>query len=176
MLPCPQNSLEHFSCIRGYIILSVAWQWVFQFGLPHNMSQYLDCSENLGSSTLSSRILGETRWILALREMVWRVLSPGMQHCVVRRKSTDVTKNCIASIFRVRSFIWLHRCKRFTLQLAGAHNSVVRWGTVLQAGRLPVRIPMSLNYLQFTSSFQPHYGPGVGWTFYRNEYQGSSLG
>jgi hypothetical protein len=29
MLPCLQNCLEHFSCIRGYIILSVAWQWVF---------------------------------------------------------------------------------------------------------------------------------------------------
>jgi hypothetical protein len=29
MLPCLQNSWENFSCIRGYIILSVAWQWVF---------------------------------------------------------------------------------------------------------------------------------------------------
>jgi hypothetical protein len=40
MLPCLQNILEHFRCIRGYIILSVAWQWVFKFGLPHSMSQY----------------------------------------------------------------------------------------------------------------------------------------
>jgi hypothetical protein len=40
MLLCLQKSLEHFSCIHGYIILSVAWQWVFQFGLPHSMSQY----------------------------------------------------------------------------------------------------------------------------------------
>jgi hypothetical protein len=41
LLPCLQNSWEHFSCIRGYLILSVAWQWVFHFGLPDNMSQYL---------------------------------------------------------------------------------------------------------------------------------------
>jgi hypothetical protein len=42
LLPYLQNSLEHFSCIRGYIIPFVAWQWVFQFGLPHSMSQYDD--------------------------------------------------------------------------------------------------------------------------------------
>jgi hypothetical protein len=40
LLLCLQNSWEHFSCIRGYIILSVAWQWVFHFGLPDNMSHY----------------------------------------------------------------------------------------------------------------------------------------
>jgi hypothetical protein len=43
LLPCLQSSWEHFSCIRGYIILSVACQWVFQFGFPDNMSQYHYC-------------------------------------------------------------------------------------------------------------------------------------
>jgi hypothetical protein len=37
-LPCLQNCWKQFSCIRGYTIISVAWQWVFQFGLPHSMS------------------------------------------------------------------------------------------------------------------------------------------
>jgi hypothetical protein len=77
MLPCLQNSLEHFSCIRGYIILSIAWQWVFQFGLPDSMSQYY------------------------------------MSKCTVQY---------------------------------GARGSVVGWGTMLQAGRLRVRVPMRWIY------------------------------
>jgi hypothetical protein len=47
--------------------------------------------------------------------------------------------------------------------------------TMLQAGRSRVRIPMrSLDFLQFTWSFQPHYCPGVDSV--SNEYQESSWG
>jgi hypothetical protein len=54
----------------------------------------------------------------------------------------------------------------------GARGSVVGWGTMLQAGRSRVRIPMRGNF----SSFQPHYGPGVDSASNRNEYQESSWG
>jgi hypothetical protein len=60
----------------------------------------------------------------------------------------------------------------------GAHGRiVVGWGTMLQAGRSQVRIPMrSLNFFQFTLSFQPHCGPGVDSPSNRNEYQEFSWG
>jgi hypothetical protein len=48
-----------------------------------------------------------------------------------------------------------------------ARGSVVGWGTMLQAGRSRVRVPMRWNF----SSFQPHYGPGVDSASNRNEYQ-----
>jgi hypothetical protein len=44
---------------------------------------------------------------------------------------------------------------------------VLGWGTMLQAGRSRVRVPMRWNF----SSFQPHYGLGVDSAFNRNEYQ-----
>jgi hypothetical protein len=46
-------------------------------------------------------------------------------------------------------------------------RSVVGWGTMLQAGRSRVRVPMRWNFL----SFQPHYGPGIDSASNRNEYQ-----
>jgi hypothetical protein len=46
-------------------------------------------------------------------------------------------------------------------------GSVVGWGTMLQAVRSRVRVPMRWNF----SSFQPHYGPGVDLGSNRNEYQ-----
>jgi hypothetical protein len=46
-----------------------------------------------------------------------------------------------------------------------------------QAGRSRVRFPIrSLDFVQFTESFQPHYGPGVYSASDRNEYQESSWG
>jgi hypothetical protein len=55
---------------------------------------------------------------------------------------------------------------------SGANGSVVGWGTMLQAGRSRVRVPMRLNF----SSFQSHYGPGVDSDSNRNEYQEPSWG
>jgi hypothetical protein len=54
----------------------------------------------------------------------------------------------------------------------GARGSVVGWGTMLQAGRSRVRVPMRWNF----SSFQSHYGPGVDSAPNRNEYQEPSCG
>jgi hypothetical protein len=54
----------------------------------------------------------------------------------------------------------------------GARGSVVGWGTMLQAVRSRVRVPMKWNFL----SFQPHYGPGVDSASNRNEYQEPSWG
>jgi hypothetical protein len=55
---------------------------------------------------------------------------------------------------------------------SGSRGSVVGWGTMLQAGRSRVRVPMRWNF----SSFQPHYGPGVDSASKRNEYQEPSWG
>jgi hypothetical protein len=54
----------------------------------------------------------------------------------------------------------------------GSRGSVVGWGTMLQAGRSRVRVPMRWN----SSSFQPHYGAGVDSASNRNEYQEDSWG
>jgi hypothetical protein len=54
----------------------------------------------------------------------------------------------------------------------GPRGSVVGWGTMLQAGRSWVLVPMRWNF----SSFQPHYGPGVDSASNRNEYQEPSWG
>jgi hypothetical protein len=54
----------------------------------------------------------------------------------------------------------------------GARGSVVGWGTMLQAGRSRVRVPMRWNF----SSFQPHYDPEVDSASNRNEYQEPSWG
>jgi hypothetical protein len=56
--------------------------------------------------------------------------------------------------------------------VTGNNHSVVGWGTMLQAGRSWVRVPMRWIFL----SFQPHYGPGVDSASNRNEYQESSWG
>jgi hypothetical protein len=53
-----------------------------------------------------------------------------------------------------------------------ARGSVVSWGTMLQAGRSRVWVPMRWNF----SSFQPHYGPGFDSASNRNEYQEPSWG
>jgi hypothetical protein len=50
--------------------------------------------------------------------------------------------------------------------------SVVGRGTMLQAGRWRVRVPMRWIF----SSFQPHYGPGVDSASNINEYQEDSWG
>jgi hypothetical protein len=56
-------------------------------------------------------------------------------------------------------------------------DSIVGWGTMLQAGRFLVWFPIrSLDFFQFTYSFQLYYGPGVDSASNRNEYQESSLG
>jgi hypothetical protein len=51
-------------------------------------------------------------------------------------------------------------------------GSVVGWGTMLQAGRSRVRVPMRWIFL----SFQPQYGPGVDSDSNRNKYQETSWG
>jgi hypothetical protein len=60
----------------------------------------------------------------------------------------------------------------YVLVYTGARGSVVGWGTMLQAGRSRVRVPMRWN----CSSFQPHYGLGVDSASNRNEYQEPSWG
>jgi hypothetical protein len=48
---------------------------------------------------------------------------------------------------------------------------------MLQTGRSRVRVLMrSLNFFQFTESFQPHHGPEAYSTSNRNEYQKIFLG
>jgi hypothetical protein len=54
-------------------------------------------------------------------------------------------------------------------------DSIVGWGTMLQAGRLRVRVPMRWIFFQLTS-FKPHYDPGVDLAYDRSEYQVSSWG
>jgi hypothetical protein len=57
--------------------------------------------------------------------------------------------------------------------IPGVHGSVVGWGTMLQAGRSRVRVPVRWIFL-FNQSFQPHYGPGFDSASNRNKYQESS--
>jgi hypothetical protein len=56
------------------------------------------------------------------------------------------------------------------------HGSIVDWGTMLQAGRLRVRILMGSLDFPIDLTLQPHYGPGVNPATNRNEYQESSWG
>jgi hypothetical protein len=72
-----------------------------------------------------------------------------------------------------RSSAWISESTIITL---GAPSSVVGWGTMLQAGRLRVQVPIRWIFFQFTWSFQPHYGPGVDSASNKNEYQESSWG
>jgi hypothetical protein len=58
-LPCLQNSLEHFSCIRGYIILSVAWQWIFP---------------SLGNSAFQTTCHNILVFTLRLKRLIFRFL------------------------------------------------------------------------------------------------------
>jgi hypothetical protein len=57
-----------------------------------------------------------------------------------------------------------------------ACGSIVGWGTMLQSRTLQVQFPMRSMDFQLTSSFQPHYGPGVDSASNRNEYRESSWG
>jgi hypothetical protein len=59
-LPCLQNCWEQISCIRGYIILSVAWQWVFQFGLPDNISHFIHGVHFAGLIEVENILLADT--------------------------------------------------------------------------------------------------------------------
>jgi hypothetical protein len=52
-------------------------------------------------------------------------------------------------------------------------GSVVGWGTMLQAESRGFKSRWG-GFFQFTSSFQPHYGPEVDSAYNRNEYQESS--
>jgi hypothetical protein len=72
---------------------------------------------------------------------------------------------------RRKCHIYLFVC----LFIYGARRNKVGWDIMLQAGRSRVRFPMSHWILQLTQSFQSHYGPGVGSSSNRNEYQESSL-
>jgi hypothetical protein len=56
----------------------------------------------------------------------------------------------------------------------GARCSVVGLGTMLQARRSRVRVPMRWIFFQLTESFQPHRPWGVDSAPNRNEYQESS--
>jgi hypothetical protein len=57
----------------------------------------------------------------------------------------------------------------FTLN-PGARDSIVGWGTMLEAGKSLVRVPMRWIF-QSTEPFQPHYDPGVDSVSNRKEYQ-----
>jgi hypothetical protein len=54
----------------------------------------------------------------------------------------------------------------------GARGRVVGWGTILQAGRLPVRVPDEVDFFNLPN-FQPQYAPDVDSASNksRNEYQ-----
>jgi hypothetical protein len=67
---------------------------------------------------------------------------------------------------------WIKMCNRSQIISTDWRGSVVGWGTMLQAGRSRVRVPMRWNF----SSFQPHYGPGVDSASNKNEYQETSWG
>jgi hypothetical protein len=57
-----------------------------------------------------------------------------------------------------------------------ARGSAFGWGTMLQAGRSRIRVPMWSLEFQLTCSFQPHYGSGSDSASNRNEYQKYSWG
>jgi hypothetical protein len=81
--------------------------------------------------------------------------------------------NCC--IWRTLLFIYLF--KNLTVQGVSYKKKTVIslgliWGTMLQAGRSRVRVPMRWNF----SSFQSHYGPGVDSASNRIEYQETSWG
>jgi hypothetical protein len=65
--------------------------------------------------------------------------------------------------------------KKYILR-RGARGSVVSWGTMIQAGRLLVRFPMTSLDFSIDLILQPHYDPGVDSASNRNEYQESSWG
>jgi hypothetical protein len=58
----------------------------------------------------------------------------------------------------------------------GARGSVVGWGTMLQAGKSRVWVPMRSLDFSIYLTLQPHYGPGVDSASNRNEYQEDSWG
>jgi hypothetical protein len=60
------------------------------------------------------------------------------------------------------------------LSYGAATNLYLNRDTMLQAGRLPVRVPDEANFINLPN--QPHYGPGVDSACNRNEYQDSSWG
>jgi hypothetical protein len=70
--------------------------------------------------------------------------------------------------------LWVPSNNLLNLHFTGARRSVVGWGTMLQAGRSRVRVPM--RWIFFNLSFHPHYGPGFDPASNRNEYQEPSWG
>jgi hypothetical protein len=80
---------------------------------------------------------------------------------------------------QVPIFISLNRLAQLypqALGKSGACSSIVGWGTMLQAWKVTGSISNFTGSFQFTSSFQPHYGPGVNSASDRNKYQASSWG
>jgi hypothetical protein len=57
-----------------------------------------------------------------------------------------------------------------TIENVNQCNRMLKFNTMLQAGRSRNRVPMWWIF-QFTESFQPHYGPAVDSASNRNEYQ-----
>jgi hypothetical protein len=79
----------------------------------------------------------------------------------------------LACQFTTQLCDWRDR-KKYRLYVT--RDSVVSWGTTLQAGIPWVRFPMLLDFFNLPDTFQPHTGPGVDSTSNRNEYQESSWG
>jgi hypothetical protein len=59
---------------------------------------------------------------------------------------------------------------------ARARGRIVGWGTMLQAGRSRVRIPMKSMDFSFGPTLQLNYGPEIDSASNRNEYQESFWG
>jgi hypothetical protein len=64
----------------------------------------------------------------------------------------------------------------FTSYIYGTLNTVVGWGTMLQAGKTRFRVPAKSLDFSIDLNLQPHYGPEVDSAANRNEYQESSWG
>jgi hypothetical protein len=87
-------------------------------------------------------------------------VNTGLLHKRSEANSKRFHENCSLSVYK------------------GAHCSIVGWGTMLQARRSRVRIPIrSLNFsIDLILPAALHCGPRIDSSFNRNEYQESSWG
>jgi hypothetical protein len=101
--PCLRNVnfvILRYSFLNNYKLYTAEiWHTnIYEFSVPTDIFFH--------SNMLINRFIMQYLWF-SLR-WLWRVLSPGIQRCVVRWKSTDVSEEYIASIFR---FEWAEQDK-----------------------------------------------------------------